>query len=93
MLCNSNGDTISVIDDKCLTPLCKNVQLPFVQHTERIKHVGLILDVLCQFPVCVAYVFYRTDLPSVLLAEQEIYDQSCTLMKNVYIHQKPVHAP
>ena len=80
-------------DDKCLTPLCQHVQLPFVQHMERIKHAGLIMNILFQFPVCVAYLDHLPDLQSVLLIEQEIYDQLCTLMKNAYISQKPVRVP
>ena len=40
-------------NDTCLTHLCKHVKLTFVQHMDRIKHVGFILKVLYQFPFCV----------------------------------------
>ena len=32
-----------VIDDACLTPLFQSMQIPFLEHMDRIKHVGLIL--------------------------------------------------
>ena len=82
-----------VNDDTCLIHLCQHVQLTFVQHTDRIKNVGLIMNILFQFPVCVAYLVHLPDLQSVWLIEQEIYDQLCTSMKNAYIGQKPVRAP
>ena len=74
-----------MIDDTCLTPFCKYVQLPFIQHMYIIKHVGLILKVLYQLPVCVALLVYHTYLLIVLLVEQEIYDPLFILMQNVYI--------
>ena len=43
-----------VTDDAYLTPLCQNVQFPFIQYIGRIKHVGLIMKVLYQLSVCVA---------------------------------------
>ena len=68
-------------------------QLTFIKHTERIKHVVLILKVSYRFPVCVALLVSHTGLPSVWLLEQEIYDQLFTLIKYIYIRQKPVRAP
>ena len=38
-----------VIYDACLTPLCQHVQLLFVQHMDRIKHVALILKFFVPF--------------------------------------------
>ena len=57
MLCNSKKDTTKnpfVIEDACLTPLCKNVQLHFVQYTNKIKTMALIMKASFQLPVCVA---------------------------------------
>ena len=57
MLWDSNEDatkTLFFIDDTYVTPLCQHVQLPFVQHMDRIKDVALIMKFLFQFPVCVA---------------------------------------
>ena len=80
-------------DDACLTPLYQCVQLPFVQHMDIIRHVGLIQKVSYQLPVCAENLVHHPGLPSILLVEQEIYDKLCKLMQNVYIIQKPVHAP
>ena len=38
-------------DGTYLTPLCQHVQLPFIQYTDEIKHVSLILKVLYQLTV------------------------------------------
>ena len=35
-----------VFDDGYLTPLYQDLQLNFIQHMDRIKYVGLILNVL-----------------------------------------------
>ena len=35
-----------VIDDTYLTPLSQHVQLPFIQHMDRIKHVSFMMKVL-----------------------------------------------
>ena len=43
-----------VIVDAYLMSLCQYVQFPFVQHTYRIKDVGLILKVFFQLLVFVA---------------------------------------
>ena len=56
---------LSVIDDTCLTPLFQHVQFPLVKHTDRIKHVGLILKVLFQLTFCVALLVHPPGLPSV----------------------------
>ena len=47
----------------------------------------------CHLAVCAAQLFHSTHLPSVLLVEPEICDQSCTLVKNIYISQIHVRAP
>ena len=68
MLWEYNKDatkTFFVIDDAYLTPLCQYVQLPFLQIMDRIKHLGLMLKVLCQLLVCVTYWVHLPDLPSV----------------------------
>ena len=81
-----------LIDGACLTPLCQHIQLCFVQHMHRLKHVGLIQKDLGQLPVFVAKLVHRPGLPSVWVVELEMYEQSCKLMQNVYICQKPVCA-
>ena len=43
-----------VTDDTDLTPLCKHVLLPFIQHMYKINHVGLIMKGFFKLPVCVA---------------------------------------
>ena len=67
MLWNCNKDTPKPFwtDDKCLTLLCQHVQLRFVKHMDRIKYVGLILNVLYHFPFCMACLVHHPDLPTV----------------------------
>ena len=79
MLCNYNKDTriFFVIAAAYVTPLFQHVKLPFVHHIDKIKHVVLILNSLCQLPVFVALFVYHPYSPIVWLIEHEIYDQSC----------------
>ena len=48
-----------MIDDTCLTPFFQHVQFPLVQHIDIIKNVCLIMNVLCELPVCVALLVHH----------------------------------
>ena len=41
-------------DDACLMPVCQHVYFSFIKDMVRKKHVGFILKVLYELPVCVA---------------------------------------
>ena len=87
MLWWSNEDTTEYffIDDVCFNAYVPPCVVAFCKSTDRIKYVGLILKVLCRFPIRVAYLVHCPDLQSVWLVEEVIYDQLYTLMQHVYI--------
>ena len=81
--------TLFLSDDAYLTLLCQHVQLSFVKHMGKIKHVVLMLNVSYQLPVFLAWLVHHPDLPSVWFLEQEIYYQLCKLTKMYISFRNP----